>query len=169
MKTASNKLNISCPFCTNKLDHNKDVKSVFTSKEFCEIFLIPNLKQCLTPNCKNKISLFGTSVASLLGTSSRLDCNKCKRSWCIDCKVPWHENMDCKTYKETDMNELKTKEMLNKENEQGITKPCPVCNEYVNKNGGCNHMTCVCGTHWCWICGQPYPYSTIYSHIGTHR
>jgi len=33
------------------------------------------------------------------------------------------------------------------------TKACPKCNVYVEKNGGCNHMTCRnCTYEWCWMC-----------------
>ncbi len=31
-------------------------------------------------------------------------------------------------------------------------KKCPKCSRPVEKNGGCNHMSCVCGYHWCWLC-----------------
>lgn len=33
------------------------------------------------------------------------------------------------------------------------TKPCPRCNRPIEKNGGCDHMTCSrCGYEFCWIC-----------------
>ncbi len=33
------------------------------------------------------------------------------------------------------------------------TKGCPKCTVAVEKNGGCNHMTCrQCGYEWCWMC-----------------
>ncbi|KAJ1672484.1 hypothetical protein EV182_007082, partial [Spiromyces aspiralis] len=37
------------------------------------------------------------------------------------------------------------------------TKECPNCKETIEKNGGCNHMTCAkCQHHWCWICMGPW-------------
>lgn len=53
-----------------------------------------------------------------------------------------------------------------------LTKNCPECNILTEKNGGCNHITCHCGTHWCWSCcsntdsdGTPLDERTIYDHM----
>ncbi|KRX07980.1 hypothetical protein PPERSA_10615 [Pseudocohnilembus persalinus] len=35
-------------------------------------------------------------------------------------------------------------------------KQCPQCERFINKNGGCNHMTCQCTQQFCWICTQKY-------------
>ncbi|TKY85350.1 hypothetical protein EX895_005512 [Sporisorium graminicola] len=37
------------------------------------------------------------------------------------------------------------------------TKECPKCTSTIEKNGGCNHMTCrKCKYEWCWICAGPW-------------
>lgn len=32
-------------------------------------------------------------------------------------------------------------------------KHCPNCDVLVDRISGCNHITCVCGVHWCYECG----------------
>lgn len=51
------------------------------------------------------------------------------------------------------------------------SKPCPSCTTATVKNGGCNHITCPCGAHWCWTCGAgsaddvPFNSGSIYNHM----
>ena len=35
-------------------------------------------------------------------------------------------------------------------------KHCPKCDNYMEKNGGCNHMSCICGFQYCWKCLRDY-------------
>jgi hypothetical protein len=35
-------------------------------------------------------------------------------------------------------------------------KRCPGCSEYIEKNGGCDHMTCKCGHEFLWSTLKPY-------------
>ena len=38
-----------------------------------------------------------------------------------------------------------------------MTKPCPKCSHPIEKNGGCNSMTCRwCLVNFCWKCGQEF-------------
>lgn len=44
------------------------------------------------------------------------------------------------------------------------TKDCPQCGKATEKNGGCNHISCTCGAHWCWMCNKNFNTSTVYNH-----
>lgn len=45
-------------------------------------------------------------------------------------------------------------------------KECPNCKVPTQKAYGCNHMTCPCGTHWCWTCGDKgISARDIYEHL----
>jgi glutaredoxin len=49
-----------------------------------------------------------------------------------------------------------------------ITKECPKCKAMTERSSGCGHMTCICGTHWCWYCGYKSRSGyadDIYSHM----
>lgn len=43
--------------------------------------------------------------------------------------------------------------------------PCPHCKVYVEKTYGCNHITCKCGTHFCFIDGLQFSADKIYDHL----
>ncbi|KAG8799752.1 hypothetical protein FRC19_000072 [Serendipita sp. 401] len=43
--------------------------------------------------------------------------------------------------------------------------PCPRCGVYVEKMYGCNHITCTCGAHFCFIDGLEFSENTIYDHL----
>jgi len=49
------------------------------------------------------------------------------------------------------------------------TKPCPKCGKLVEKNGGCNLMTCRCGQHFCWLCGGATGFDHTYHTISNHE
>jgi len=43
---------------------------------------------------------------------------------------------------------------------------CPNCYAPTIKESGCNHISCICGCHWCYVCGKGYTTSTeCYSHL----
>jgi hypothetical protein len=53
-----------------------------------------------------------------------------------------------------------------------VTKVCPKCATPIEKDGGCNHITCICGSHWCWHCGKDedelhgtFDRFTVYDHM----
>ena len=47
----------------------------------------------------------------------------------------------------------------------GKYKDCPGCGVAVEKTSGCNHITCPCGTHWCFVCRHVSDAHAIYGHM----
>ena len=76
-------------------------------------------------------------------------------SSCLNCQQPWHAPLDCAMLKKwlkkcRDDSETANWIVAN-------TKECPHCHTSVEKNGGCNRMTCMaCKGEWCWICEEKW-------------
>ncbi|EKE40854.1 hypothetical protein ENUP19_0186G0004 [Entamoeba nuttalli] len=84
------------------------------------------------------------------------ECKKKKIKFCFNCKEIWHEGLTCSQYQEWKrMNCEADKRFLSWA--QKNTRKCPKCNATIEKNRGCNHMTCAnCGYQFCWLCMQEY-------------
>ncbi|KAH6618745.1 hypothetical protein C7974DRAFT_36420 [Boeremia exigua] len=51
---------------------------------------------------------------------------------------------------------------------EGSVRECPGCSVSVQKTYGCDHITCTCGTHWCWACGEMgSTASDVYNHMSS--
>lgn len=44
-------------------------------------------------------------------------------------------------------------------------KECPGCSALTQKVGGCDHISCPCGAHWCYACGKETGEYGIYPHL----
>ncbi|KAI1872562.1 hypothetical protein JX265_005442 [Neoarthrinium moseri] len=51
---------------------------------------------------------------------------------------------------------LRKNEKASEKKVKEITKACPQCHKDVYKYSGCDHITCVCGHEWCYICLEAY-------------
>ncbi|KAI1474736.1 hypothetical protein F4774DRAFT_399548 [Daldinia eschscholtzii] len=89
-------------------------------------------------------------------------CPKCHVHECTTCQVQ-HGTMSCGDYKDKLTGGLEASEKWKQEN--GI-KECPVCKTPIEKVDGCNHMSCPCGRHICWVCLETFPVSNeCYEHM----
>jgi len=52
---------------------------------------------------------------------------------------------------------------------QSNTKDCPKCGKAIEKNGGCNHMSCPCGHHFCWVCSGFFDHKTYQHSCGKFK
>ncbi|XP_033213278.1 E3 ubiquitin-protein ligase arih1-like [Belonocnema kinseyi] len=103
------------------------------------------LRWCPSPNCNNAVK-----VQFL---ESRSVTCRCGHTFCFLCGQNRHEPVKCELLKKwiKKCNEdLASCNWIAKN-----TKDCPQCDFTIEKNGGCNHITCgnrTCRHEFCWIC-----------------
>ncbi|KAF3446257.1 hypothetical protein FNV43_RR11436 [Rhamnella rubrinervis] len=111
------------------------------------------IKWCPAPGCNYAIDF----VDFAGGCRGNFDVYcRCSYSFCWNCNEGAHRPADC---------DAAVKWMLkNKDESQNYnwilvnTKPCPDCKRPIEKNLGCNHMTCSrpCRYEFCWICMEKW-------------
>lgn len=103
----------------------------------------PLLRWCPATNCCFAIKVARVEPKGCL-------C-RCGYEFCFGCTEFWHAPIDCQLldkWKKTLRGDLSTNRwlLLN-------TNKCPQCRVDIQKNGGCNHMTCKsCQKQFCWVC-----------------
>ncbi|XP_026397164.1 probable E3 ubiquitin-protein ligase ARI8 [Papaver somniferum] len=101
-------------------------------------------KWCPAPDC-------GLAIKFENGSDSCDVTCECTYSFCWNCSKEAHRPVDCGT-----MEKWILKSNDESENVRWIlvhSKPCPNCKRPIEKDVGCNHMTCsICGFEFCWIC-----------------
>ncbi|OMJ66046.1 hypothetical protein SteCoe_37251 [Stentor coeruleus] len=143
-------LKISCPGenCPSIFTYD-DIK-LFLSIEYLakyekfvkrqQVINDPTLKFCIIPDCEGIIK---GSVENPCNY-----CSVCNFEICFLCLKPWHEGKTCE--------EIQIKE-FDKWVEGKDVKDCPNCKYKIEKNLGCEHMTCInCHYEFCWICFDPW-------------
>ncbi|KAG6885126.1 hypothetical protein C0993_005704 [Termitomyces sp. T159_Od127] len=113
-------------------------------------------RYCTTPDC--------TQIYRA-NTESILKCPSCFAEVCSSCHEEAHEGMTCKDRR---ARKVEQEDQLNDSwaRMKGV-KRCPECSIYIEKIDGCNHMSCRCGAHICWICVKTFPADQIYLHLGS--
>jgi hypothetical protein len=82
-----------------------------------------------------------------------LTCPQCKYHWCSKCQALIHTNLTC----DEALSFLSKEEQEYRNWKTTNTKPCPTCKTSIEKNNGCNHMTCTqCKYEFCWLCLSKY-------------
>ena len=104
---------------------------------------------CTETGCPN---LFKFSLSAIADSKMITgQCSGCDSSSCFQCNNVGHQPVSCeemKAWGEKLKDEGQTANwiLLN-------TKVCPGCKNPIEKNGGCNHMTCgKCSYEFCWVC-----------------
>jgi ariadne-1 len=104
------------------------------------------VKWCPSPGCNKAISS--------AGGLSAVTCT-CGCVFCLRCGEESHAPVTCEqlaSWQEKCKNESETANWI-----LANTKKCPKCAVRIEKNQGCNHMTCKkCNNEFCWICMESW-------------
>ncbi|XP_061179420.1 uncharacterized protein LOC133188045 [Saccostrea echinata] len=121
----------------------------------------PNLKCGKIVSVSDKIAKFaGTERLKSLSERREVTC-VCKAEFCVDCQQPPHWPATCRqarTYHKISDHVIGILNDVAIGGDRSFlveVKTCPRCQEKINKNGGCQVMTCRCGNTFCWLCLRP--------------
>ncbi|KAJ3575109.1 hypothetical protein NPX13_g4140 [Xylaria arbuscula] len=146
---------LKCPECPEPLGFNDVIryatKDVFDRYERqatrAALGKIKGFRWCLNPKC-DAGEIFPSHC-------QKAKCHACSKAICIHHDVPWHYGETCREYDKRTRDQQKDNELSEKKIKE-IAKPCPGCRKKIHKHSGCDHITCVCGHEWCWLCSAPY-------------
>ena len=152
-----NLLEFTCPNadCT-KLISPSDLKYILSSEELnrynrlCVSRAVDGnseMSWCLTPGC---------NYAFVKDNQPKFSCPLCFKNYCIECKVEYHQGKSCAEYKAENFDPNADPDEVKKFKNELKLKQCRQCQRWIEKNHGCNHMTCFCGAEFCWLCGANY-------------
>ncbi|PWN45025.1 hypothetical protein IE81DRAFT_226040 [Ceraceosorus guamensis] len=111
------------------------------------------MRWCPAPNCENAIECHVPAKA-LRTVIPTVTC-ECGNVFCFGCGLASHAPAICpitRLWSRKCEDDSETANWIS-----ANTKECPKCDSTIEKNGGCNHMTCKkCKHEWCWICSGPW-------------
>lgn len=133
----------------SELSNVKDNKNINKSKEENLIDTDKNSEENDKLLDEEKINNKFSQSNTILNVSvdgqnkKKLICNF-NHEFCFRCKNNWNQNHCCE----------KDEELFKYSNKNANKlKKCPNCRTWIEKNSGCNHMTCfLCKYEFCWIC-----------------
>lgn len=120
-----------------------------------------SFRYCITPDCE---------MVYRVSEDGRLfQCCDCATQVCTTCHLQYHDGLTCEMYQHVKSGEGNVELWIKEKPE--IRKKCPKCQIGIEKDGGCNHMTCAaCRSHICWVCLQFFStQGECYGHLNTNH
>jgi ariadne-1 len=144
---------LSEPFIMNFVD--EDMKEKY-EHSLLEEYVASNKKMTWCPSVP--FCGFAIKIITDIPTLQVPIICKCGCSFCFTCKGESHLPATCEMM--SSWHKKSKSEALSMEWIESHAKKCPKCQNPIEKNGGCNHMTCSrCFCDFCWICGAEGYYS----------
>ncbi|WFD44656.1 RBR-type E3 ubiquitin transferase [Malassezia psittaci] len=111
------------------------------------------LRWCPAPDCEMAVECH-VLPSQLRTTVPSVRC-ACGHWFCFGCGLAAHQPVICaivRLWLKKCEDDSETANWIS-----ANTKECPKCNSTIEKNGGCNHMTCrKCRYEFCWMCSGPW-------------
>jgi len=149
------KIDLKCLTCKKNVEE-PDLKKIVDKAEYERYDLLrfnnylktlPDFRWCSRTNCGTGQEVDGG------GSNSFFTCAKCSTKTCFHHKVVWHTGLTCRDY---DYWIIQHEDNATSNYIAMNTKQCPKCQSVVEKDGGCDHMTCKppggCSFEFCWLC-----------------
>ena len=122
-----------------------ELASLFLQKNAEFSVFVGDRLYCSNPNCCIFLGSSEGGRRLLLSLSSGIECPECLVKTCPRCKDPAHpDDEGC------GVSALQALAICEE------WQTCPGCNTVVELNFGCNHITCRCGTQFCYLCAAPW-------------
>ncbi|KAF2672067.1 hypothetical protein BT63DRAFT_187029 [Microthyrium microscopicum] len=156
--------NMICPDCTELLSY-ADMRKVVAIDIFAKYdraLLLDHLTKesfywCAFKRCKS--GQFHTPYYTTRCPRTRMKCAACGFDQCIKHAQAWHIGRTCEAYDTEKRLEVidQERKSLGYLNKKAKRCPNPKCGILVQKQGGCDHMTCnKCQHQFCWRCLANY-------------
>jgi E3 ubiquitin-protein ligase RNF14 len=152
---------LTCPQCKERLDDNRvrEFAAPETYQQYEDLVLRSSLSDnpeffwCIGPGCP--------SGQLHVGSNPIFRCAQCDLRSCIKHKVTWHNGLTCAEYDDARIvsHRREKEEAASKKKVKETSRRCPGenCGWRIEKNDGCDHMTCRnCKTEFCWLCKANY-------------
>jgi hypothetical protein len=105
-----------------------------------QLMLNPNIQLCPSPDCD--------SYALKSGKNKYVSCIKYGHQFCFNCLKDWHGDKECDNSLDNSFKKWR---------DSNTVRRCPKCKYFIEKDEGCNHITCYnCRYQFCWLCMGEY-------------
>jgi len=138
--------NCKCRVLPSNLENVDNALAMEWDEKFFKAFVEYACQECPGPDCSFVATrnLMEDSQDVFVGSCR---CQSCQVEFCFECGKAPHMPASCKALVEWE-GIYGTSDFYVRKN----SKPCPGCHAPIEKNQGCNHMTCRCGVEFCWLC-----------------
>jgi hypothetical protein len=123
----------------------------FHKKVIYKILISPQVKDILLEDqqiyfCKNNDCLGNRGFVSNITTLDVPCIYNCGTIFCHKCLGDYHGEIECASIDSESM-KLMTDNKF---------RQCPRCRNMIEKSEGCSHISCTCGSHFCYDCGKEF-------------